>query len=387
MGFTKMNFDDEFDDNYEYKDYLYYDNYDNDNKADMERIRQSIRKRKRNSMKIKKLRQKKLRRIKRFVILVSIVFIVCIFGTVGIIHGGDSEIKDSISERETLQVAVGNIIKPEIIQETKIAKVEKSSNYVNIDSEKVNSPYISLIDVKNNQLIAGRESEEKIYPASMTKVMTLIIAVENVKDRTSSYTFGYDMLNRLYIEEASVAGFLEDETIDFDELLYGLILPSGADAAEGLAELIAGSQDAFVELMNKKCKELNLTNTHFMNVSGLYDDNQYTTCTEMAMIMSYAMKNAECAKVLSTYQYTTKATKQHPEGILLTSTMFSRMYGTEVEGVTITAGKTGYTNEARHCMVSYATKNGNPYICVTAYALNKWHSIFDSFEIYGNYLP
>ncbi len=268
-----------------------------------------------------------------------------------------------------------------------MSKVEKSSNYTNIDSEKINSPYISLIDVKNNQLIAGRESETKIYPASMTKVMTLIVAVENVKNKNASYTFAFEMLNRLFLEDASVAGFLENETIDFNELLYGLILPSGAEAAEGLAELIAGSQDAFVELMNKKCDELGLSNTHFMNVSGLYDDNQYTTCTEMAMIMNYAMKNPECAKVLSTYQYTTKTTEQHPEGILLTSTMFSRMYGTEVEGVTITAGKTGYTNEAGHCMVSYATKDNNSYICVTAYAGNKWHSIFDSFEIYGNYLP
>lgn len=355
---------------------------------DIEEIaRQNARRRKQRAMKIKRLRQKKLRKIKAFMFLVFVVFIICVSGVVGMIRGGDSELKDSISTRDTLQVAVDNIKKQDTTQQTTMPKVEKSNNYINIDSEKINSPYISLIDVKNNQLIAGRESETKIYPASMTKVMTLIVAVENVKDKNASYTFGFEMLNRLFLEDASVAGFLENETIDFNELLYGLILPSGAEAAEGLAELVAGSQDAFVELMNKKCNELGLSNTHFMNVSGLYNDNQYTTCTEMAMIMNYAMSNPECAKVLSTYQYTTKTTEQHPEGILLTSTMFSRMYGTEVEGVTITAGKTGYTNEAGHCMVSYATKDDNSYICVTAYAGNKWHSIFDSFEIYGNYLP
>ena len=309
--------------------------------------RQKARRRKRHAMKMKRLRQKRLRKIKAFLFLIFVVFIVCVSGVVGMIRGGDSELKDSINERETLQVAVDNIKNQDTIQQTTMSKVEKSSNYTNIDSEKINSPYISLIDVKNNQLIAGRESETKIYPASMTKVMTLIVAVENVKNKNASYTFAFEMLNRLFLEDASVAGFLENETIDFNELLYGLILPSGAEAAEGLAELIAGSQDAFVELMNKKCDELGLSNTHFMNVSGLYDDNQYTTCTEMAMIMNYAMKNPECAKVLSTYQYTTKTTEQHPEGILLTSTMFSRMYGTEVEGVTITAGKTGYTKIGR----------------------------------------
>ena len=366
MGFIRMNFIDDY---------------------DIEIAKQNARRRKRNAMKIKKLRQKKLRKIKAFLFLIVFAFIICISGAVGMIHGGDSEIKDSINEREKLQVAAGNIKKMETMQQKVMPKIEKSIDYTDIDNEKIKSPYISLIDVKNNQLIAGKESETKIYPASMTKVMTLIVAVENVKDKTDCYTFGYEMLNRLYIEEASVAGFLENETIGFDELLYGLILPSGADAAEGLAEMVAGSQDAFVELMNKKCMELGLSNTHFMNVSGLYDENQYTTCTEMAMIMNYAMNNPECAKVLSTYQYTTKATEQHPDGILLTSTMFSRMYGTEVEGVTIIAGKTGYTNEAGHCMVSYATKNGNSYICVTAYAVNKWNSIFDSFEIYGNYLP
>ena len=140
-------------------------------------------------------------------------------------------------------------------------------------------------------------------------------------------------------------------------------------------------------LMNKKCEELGLKNTHFVNSTGLYDDEQYTTPSEMAMIMKYAMENSECAKVLSTFQYTTEKTTQHPDGILLTNTMFSRMYGTEVEGVTITAGKTGYTDEALNCLVSYAVKGDKSYICVTSHAHNKWHCVFDSFEIYGNYLP
>lgn len=111
--------------------------------------------------------------------------------------------------------------------------------------------------------------------------------------------------------------------------------------------------------MNEKCEELGLQNTHFMNASGLHNENQYTTPVEMAMILAYAMQNPECAKILSIYQHTTAPLASHPEGILLTSTMFGRMYGTEVPNVTIQAGKTGYTQEAGNCLVSYAEKTGH----------------------------
>ena len=93
--------------------------------------------------------------------------------------------------------------------------------------------------------------------------------------------------------------------------------------------MVAGSNEEFAKLMNEKCKELGLKYTHFTNPTGLYDEEQYTTPSEMAMIMEYAMKDETRAKVLGTYQYKTKATEQHPEGIPLTSTMYSRIYGNE----------------------------------------------------------
>ena len=105
----------------------------------------------------------------------------------------------------------------------------------------------------------------------------------------------------------------------------------------------------------------------------------------MAMILEYAMNNETCAKILSTYQYTTEVTEKHPEGILLTSTMFSRMYGNEVPGVEIKAGKTGYTQEARHCLVSYAESDGSKYVAVTAGAEGKWNVVYDDFKLYGDF--
>lgn len=261
------------------------------------------------------------------------------------------------------------------------------ASYVDIVSENVKSPYVALLDVENNEVIAGKNVDARIYPASMTKVMSLIVAVEHITDLSQTFTMTGDIVDPLVREGASRAGFEAGDTVSASDMLYGLILPSGADAAVGLAVMTAGSESAFADLMNEKCGELGLKNTHFTNASGLFDENQYTTPVEMAMILKYAMQNETCAKVLSTYQYTTSPLASNPEGVLLSSTMFSRMYGTEVENVTIIAGKTGYTQEAKNCLVSYAEKNGHHYIALTAGAENKWHVIFDDFEIYGNYLP
>ena len=345
--------------------------------------------RRRKAARLRRKRRARIRLIKRN-ILRGIVLVVL---TLLVVQFAKHIIPDIQSRRELKQNAVSadtgtydDVIT--VVQEKPVFQYAlKSVNYKEMADTDIQSPYVALLDVTNNEFIAGRQINTRIYPASMTKVMSLIVAVENIDDMNKTYKFGFDELNNLYVQQASVAGFSVDEEIAANDLLYGLILPSGADAAGAIAKLTAGTEEAFVELMNKKCEELGLKNTHFVNSTGLYDDEQYTTPSEMAMIMKYAMDNSECAKVLSTFQYTTEKTTQHPDGILLTNTMFSRMYGTEVEGVTITAGKTGYTDEALNCLVSYAVKGDKSYICVTSHAHNKWHCVFDSFEIYGNYLP
>ena len=140
--------------------------------------------------------------------------------------------------------------------------------------------------------------------------------------------------------------------------------------------------------MNQKCQELGLKNTRFANPSGLHDDNQYTTPAEMAMIMEYAMKDEARAKVLGTYQYTTKATTQHPEGIQLTSTMYSRIYGNEAPGVLVTAGKTGFVNQSGSCLVSYAVTNkGHAYVFCSSGATYRWAPVFDEIYVYKNIIP
>lgn len=127
---------------------------------------------------------------------------------------------------------------------------QMAADYKDLSSDtQIASPYAALLDVNNHKIIAGKLADSKIYPASMTKVMTLIVVSENIDKMPQTYTFGFEMLNRLYMEEASVAGFLEGETVDVEDLMYGLVLPSGADAAEALAIMVAGSNEEFAKLI------------------------------------------------------------------------------------------------------------------------------------------
>lgn len=287
-----------------------------------------------------------------------------------------------------LESMISEEIQIEVTTEPFVSDIEYPTG---IDTAKafdktIASKYCVLVDTQTNTVMAQRDAEKKMYPASMTKVMTLIVAVENMTSLENTFTMTYDILAPLYDADASLAGFQEHEVITIKDMLYGAILPSGADATAGLAIKIAGSEENFVKLMNEKVVELGLHNTHFTNTSGLHNDNHYSTALDMAVIFNYALQNDLCREILSTYQYTTSKTKEHPEGILLESTMFSRMYGDEVEGVLIKGGKTGFTSEAQHTMVSYAEKNNKEYILVTAYEDDKWGSVFDAFDIYEKYL-
>ena len=254
-----------------------------------------------------------------------------------------------------------------------------------------------MIDLVNETVLASKDAEKKIYPASLTKIMTLIVAVESLNDLEATFEMTAEIIDPLIVEEASMAGFAPGEKVTVRDMFYGLMLPSGADAAAGLANLVAGSEAEFAELMNKKAKALGLKNTHFTNPSGLHDDDHYSTCHDIAMMLRYAMNDELMSEILMTYQYTTAVTEQHPEGILLTDTMFSRMYGDEPEGAFILGGKTGYTIEAKNCLASFAvrceegesediTYSREPdMLLVTVGSVNKWGPVYDAISIYSTF--
>lgn len=277
--------------------------------------------------------------------------------------------------------------------DTETPKVEKLKINYETDENTVEIPKSNdakagiIIRKSDNKIIAQRNAHQKIYPASTLKVMTLLVAVENIKDMNDTFTMSLSITDPLYVEKASVAGFLNGEVITMTDLLHGLILPSGADAAMGLAIKVAGSEEAFVELMNNKVREMGLTGTHFTNCSGLYHKDNYSTAYDMAVILDYAMRNETCRKILTTYQHTTKKTPQNPKGILLRSTLFSHMYGTEPETAVILGGKTGFVNEAGYCIASFGENiaKTEEYLVVTMGNSSKWPAFYGQIDLYKEF--
>ena len=312
-----------------------------------------------------------------FILLLIIFFI--IYGFCSCIAGTDSEEKSDSSEPTKTVTLTTKEPDPEP------QKIELFSND-NAEDLDISSKNGILVSLDSNEIVAQKNGNKKIYPASMTKVMTLLVAAENATSLDDTFTYTAELIDPLFLEGATMAGFKHDETVTVRDMIYGTVLPSGADAATGLAIKTAGSVEAFVALMNEKAKELGLENTHFVNTSGLHDPNHYSTCYDMAVIMKAAMENDVCREVLTAIDYTTSATPQNPEGIHLASTMFQKIYGNEAENVEILAGKTGYTSEAGCCLVSFAQNiNGKSFILVSSQAGSQWGGIYDAIYTYAKY--
>ena len=257
-------------------------------------------------------------------------------------------------------------------------------------SEKVVSTHALLINESTDTIVAWKGAKERISPASMTKVLTLLVAAEHVTEEQldDTFTMTIDITDYSYVNDCSNVGFLVDEKIPVIDLFYGTILPSGGDAAVGLATYVAGSHEAFVDLMNQKLEALGLSDSaHFTNCVGLYDTDHYCTIYDMAVILKAALQNELCRKVLAEKCYTTTPTEQHPEGIIISNWFLRRIEDKETGGEVLGA-KTGYVNESGSCAVSYqVADDGTPYICVTAGSSSSWRCIYDHVEIYNQYIP
>ena len=163
---------------------------------------------------------------------------------------------------------------------------------------------LSLIHI----FLFDRDAHTRINPASMTKVLTVLVAAEHVTDWSDTFEITPEITNYSYVHDCSAVGFSNNEVVTVEDLFYGTVLCSGGDAALGLATYVAGSQEAFVDMMNEKLKELGLSDTaHFTNCVGLYDENHYCTVYDIAMILEAAIDHPQCREVLSTKKYTTSS--------------------------------------------------------------------------------
>ena len=243
-----------------------------------------------------------------------------------------------------------------------------------------------LIDLESNTVLVQKNADARIYPASMTKVMTVLVAAEHIENWDETFTMTQSIIDPLFLADASMAGFVHGEEVSMTELLYGAGLPSGAEATEALAIVTAGSEEAFAALMNEKAQALGLKDTHFVDASGLHDENHYTTLSDMAIILQAALDNPHCREVLTSVNHTSPATAQNPEGVAMTNRFLYRIRPQQTGNVDIQAAKTGYTAQAMNCCVSYGImENGRAAICVTAHAWTGDYCIADHLALYGTY--
>lgn len=164
-----------------------------------------------------------------------------------------------------------------------------------------------------------------------------------------------------------MAGFAPGETVTAMDLLYGVMLPSGAESGIALAEKISGSEEAFVELMNQKAQELGMEGTHFTNSSGLHDENHYTTVRDLGILLMEALKNETFRQIFTARTYTTTPTQSNPSGITFEASVFKNMNTDQSARATgvIQGGKTGYTLEAGLCLASMGTVGGEEFLVIT----------------------
>ena len=273
---------------------------------------------------------------------------------------------------------------------TEEEKVEEKPQYYAEETEETQqlggdilSGYGILVDVENKKIVSAKDAKVRMNPASMTKVLTLLVAAENIDNLDDMVAVTLEMTDYSFVNGCSNAGFEKGEEVTVRDLMYGTILPSGAEAAVGLAIYTAGSQEAFVEMMNGKLEKLGLSGSaHFTNCVGVYDADHYCTVYDMAMIMEAALDNEVCREVLSSRTYTTSETEEHPEGMILSNWFLRRIEDKDVGGK-VMGGKTGYVEQSKSCAVSYGEdKNGKRYICVTANAESQWLCIKDHVKLY-----
>lgn len=308
---------------------------------------------------------------------IKIVFVLIIVATA--IYG-IALIRDRAGGPIRLYANTLNAIK----QDNALAELEGYPVYA--EAGGLSSKCVLLADITTGKVICEKNAVETVKIASLTKIMTAIVAIENISDLNAEYTMSDSIIAYLRSENSSVAGFAAGERVNGYDLLYAAMLPSGGDGAMGLADLAAGSQDAFVDMMNAKAESIGMHRTRFTNATGFDDDGNYSCAYDVSLLFEYALKNDLFKEVITTPSYTTSSTPQHPGGIRLRSTVYGGFADNGISMGDVVGGKTGYTYDAGRCLATYAVRGGEEYILITLGAGNTPAHFVDAFKIYSEYV-
>ncbi len=233
----------------------------------------------------------------------------------------------------------------------------------------VSAEAVYVVNLDTDTVVYQKNANKKMYPASLTKLMTTILAFENTTDLDNTMvrcgaTVWDEFINMgLKSSDISSAGIIPGEDRSMRDLLYCMLLPSANEAASIVASYVGGSRSDFVAMMNQKAQELGAVSTHYVNPHGLHDEDQYTTAQDMYLIAKYAMQIPGFMEIATTNSYTLVASNKRGQEYISTTNRMqvpgSDMYYQYIRGV-----KTGTTDEAGRCFISTATKDGYTYLIV-----------------------
>lgn len=256
---------------------------------------------------------------------------------------------------------------------------------VHISKELYSKNYI-LIRQRDNKVMLKEGEDEVIAPASLTKLMTVYTALQHIDDLQKTVSIPASIFPKLEKEQASMAGFLPNEVVTYEDLIYGALLPSGADACMTLAIALYGSEDAFVAEMNAQAEKLQLEHTSFLNCTGLDEAGHVSSVRDIAVILDEALKLPTFAEAFHALNYVMAPSNMHLEGMTIYSTMRMTMDQNELHADDILGGKTGYTKNAGLCLASQARINQESWLFVSAHAAGsattKPYHILDAINVY-----
>ena len=231
------------------------------------------------------------------------------------------------------------------------------------------SDYVVLMEAKSGTVLYEKNAMEKAYPASITKVMTALLTMENCR-MDENVTFSYRATHEIGPGSSSIAR-TEGEIMTVEQCLYGLMVASANEVAQGLAEHISGSLESFVALMNLRAQQLGAVNTHFANAHGYHTEDHYTCAYDMALFMREAIRYDRLVEIMGTERYQIPPTNKHDEITYMKSSHPLLTGDDKMKYPYALAGKTGYTDEALCTLVTYARQGDMDLICVTMHAATR----------------
>lgn len=245
-----------------------------------------------------------------------------------------------------------------------------------IKAIEINSNHAILYNLNDDMIIYEKDANSKVSIASITKIVTAIITLEN-----SNLSDTVIIPNKAFygLDGYALAGFKVGDKVTIEDLLYGLMLPSGAECGNTLALTITDSKENFVKLMNDLVQKLNLSNTHFDNPIGMDSKDNYSTAYDIAQILKYALKNADFKKIFTSNSYTAS------NGVKLEKTLDKYAKRDKLDISIIDGAKTGNTDLAGYCLASTSSLNGVDYLLVTLGSNNSRDYIMDANNIYNYY--